>query len=190
MKTKKMCLFTLLSILTFTSCTNETTDSLSSLPEVQIYMTDMITADTQTSRSNGVPTVNNISFHDSISGNDYKYTLFTYSDSIATADLNCDGIEDLHMLLKENKIIGTMDGNVNELNYRTYMEGSNLIYEFSENPISRASYQHISWWECCTRLAATGDVAMIALVTGTAAPVAAAIAVVCLDDRNRWEVVE
>ncbi len=187
---KRLHYLILLSIISFISCTNEMTEDLSTLPDAQIYMTDMVTTDIQTSRSNGVQTVNNISFHDSISGNDYNYTLYTYSDSIATADLNCDGIEDLHMLLKENKIIGTMGGYVNELNYITYMDGNNLIYEFSSNPVSRVSYKHLSWWECCTRLAATGDVAMIALITGAAAPVAAAIAVVCLDDRNRWEVVE
>lgn len=184
----KMYYLILVCIFTCISCTNEMNEDLTSLPEVQIYMTDIISTKLQPSRSDGVQSVYHTSFHDSISGNDYKYTLFTYSDSIAAADLNCDGIEDLHMLCKGNKIIGTMDGYINELNYKTYKENNNLIYEFSSKPISRVSYKHLSWWGCCTRLAATGETAIASMIAGAAT--AAAIAVICLDERNRWEVVE
>lgn len=176
-------------ITVFFSCTNnESIVHENKLPEVQTFITKMEITEVPTSRSD-LQTIKHITFHDSISGEDYKYNMIVYSDSIMSVDLNCDGTGELHMSLRDGKIIGTMDGHTNELTINYYKEGENIIYEMTENSLSRVTYTHLSWWECCTRLALVGDVAYLTLaIPGVGTAVAGAIAVICLDERNRWEV--
>ena len=79
-----------------------------------------------------------------------------------------------------------MDGYVNTLLISREEKDGYVFYTFKEENPSRA-YTHISWWGCVTRLASNSTISTIGLVTGGVA-MAGALALICLDDRNRWEV--
>lgn len=100
---------------------------------------------------------------------------------------NSDGVPELEMTLGEdNRIIGKMDGYVNTLFISREEKDGYVFYTFKEESQSRA-YTHISWWGCVTRLASNPTRATIGLVTRDI-PLAGALALICLDDKNRWEV--
>lgn len=172
----------------FYSCSEEKIPSskTSAFPDAQVLISDFNVVEKE-SRSQNDYSVSTISFTDSISGNSYQFDLLAYPDKHFGADFNSDGVPELEMTLGEdNRIIGKMDGYVNTLFISREEKDGYIFYTFKEESQSRA-YTHISWWSCVTRLASNQTIATIGLVTG-GVPLAGALALICLDDRNRWEV--
>ena len=172
----------------FNSCSEEKVPSskTSAFPDAQVLISDFNVVE-KDSRSQNGNSVSTISFTDSISGNSYQFDLQAYSDKHFGSDFNFDGVPELEMTLGENnRIIGKMDGYVNTLLISREEKDGYVFYTFKEENPSRA-YTHISWWGCVTRLASNSTISTIGLVTGGVA-MAGALALICLDDRNRWEV--
>ena len=161
--------------------------SMQSLPDAQVYITEAsITFDAVISRNCGLKN-EHICFHDSISGKTYDYDLITYSDNEYAADFNKDGIPDLKMIIDGNTIVGQIGEYTDLLKIQKEIKDNYVFYTFEHTGLSRSvSYTHISWWECVGRLVSTPEVGVLSMFTGPV--MAGALAVICLDDNNRWGV--
>ncbi|MCD7923263.1 MAG: hypothetical protein LUI85_00620 [Bacteroides sp.] len=157
------------------------------LPDVQVYITKAsITIDAVSSRNCGLKN-EHICFHDSISGKTYDYNLITYSNNEYAADFNKDGIPDLKMTVDGDTIVGKIGEYTDVLNIQKEVKDNCIFYDFDTVESARSvSYVHISWWGCVSRLASTPEVGILSMFTG--ASMAGALAIICLDDNNRWEV--
>lgn len=178
-----------IGICIFSSCSKENITNTNSpmFPDAQALISNFnITP--KNSQSRNEQNTSSISFTDSISGNSYQFDLIAYSDKVFGADFNQDGTPELKMTLDENnRIIGEMNGYTNVLLISQEKKDGYIFYTFKEESMSRVIYRHISWWDCVTRLASNAYVGTVGLITGGVA-MAGALAVICLDDRNRWEV--
>lgn len=163
------------------------------LPDAQAFVTSMNISPIPMTRGDGV-VVNNVVFRDSISGQTYDYYLLAYSDNKFGLDINKDGLVEVKMCVDGNIIMSEMDGCSDILQIKCEEENGAFIYIFDTlSRKTRVTYRHISWYECVKRLALAPDVSLgvglLSTIKRYAFPaVAGAAAVICLDNRNRWDV--
>lgn len=158
-------------------------------PEAQAFISEITVDENDASRSNDVKSFK-ISFRDSISGFSYGYNLLCYDTDKYGADFNDDNIPELIMVSQGNKIVGQMNGYTNVLHITRENKDGYILYSFQEEtPQTRVTYTHLSWWGCVTRLVSTPEVSFTGMFTSSIA-MAGALAIICLDDNNRWDVIE
>lgn len=185
----------LCSVTLLCSCRqNEELSPTEDLPDVQVFITSFDVASKKLVQNKTLP-VENISFRDSISGQSFSYSIYATSDNEYSVDIDADDIIDMHITIEGDILKAEMNDCTEFVRINQERENGYWIYNLNviHQQASRVSYKHISWFDCVKRLSFNSDVAfgtsIVSSVTKYAFPyVAGAAAVVCLDDRNRWEV--